>query len=421
MPTITRKQFVSEFAKGEINVSALSGELKTKLSAKGVSTDALKAIAGADGRISGTKEAEALFKLVDGFDKNDAPGVMETTGGNGAPTASGELYEELKAEVERNRTSAKNQGVVHLGMRPGSTAEAQALEKVSPADKGGVVRIEAYKSDGKLDYDGKSFDLTTASGLAQFRDALVAGPDKMPQAQARALTDTLARHPSRAARDELAQLGLTLFRAGEGKAPVSRLVLSGHGSPTGGIIGDSGNQYFMLEDVEKLTAVFPEGAKKMEHVAIASCFGASDQAFKTLQRAFPNLKSAFAYNEFAPAADGRAPGDLKKWAKMTSGDPSQVDPTIQKTATWNSADGLKGLPTASLEDMEKRQEALEPAYTAYVTGGKDKKLGKNDARLNEYYLRLADLVRNPDISAARKREVSARLSEVLRLRHPELQ
>lgn len=138
-------------------------------------------------------------------------------------------------------------------------------------------------------------------GLNSFRDALKAKPDKMSDDQAQKFVDFL-KTQSKNSRDELAQLGLSFFRTGEGKLPANRLVISGHGF-LGEISGDQDGEVFTLSGVEKLAKVFPKGAEKIEHVAVSACFCAGDETFATLRGAFPNLKSAFAYNEFSPKAE----------------------------------------------------------------------------------------------------------------------
>lgn len=418
MSTITRKEFVNDLSKGGINVNDMAPETKAKLNKAGVTDAELAKIAGKDGRISGTEEFNKLFKVVDRFDHNGLATSFVNKDASGAQTTSGAVHEALKSEVDRNRAKASSQGVIHLGMREASNKEADALEKGNPKANGGVVRIEAYKSNGEVSYEGKNFDLKTKAGLNSYRDALVAGPDKMSKDQAQKFVNYLeTQNPT--SRDELAQLGLNLHRTGEGKLPVNRLVLSGHGWD-GSISGDDGGK-FQLTDIENLAKVFPKGAGKIEHVAVSACFCAGEKNFETLRRAFPNLKSAFAYNHFSPKAETGAPADLKRWESMTDGeDPSQVDPTINKTATWNIADGTQGLPKLTLAEAEKSVKDMEHVLNAYRSGKKKKSEGKHDPDLNELYVRIADLVRHPDISAARKAEVEALRREVFALRHPEL-
>ncbi|MCI0416622.1 hypothetical protein L0222_27960 [bacterium] len=61
--------------------------------------------------------------------------------------------------MDRNRAKAGAQGVIHLGMRESSSKEAKALEKGNRKAHGGVHRIEAYKSEGEIKYNGKMRDL----------------------------------------------------------------------------------------------------------------------------------------------------------------------------------------------------------------------------------------------------------------------
>ena len=417
MSTINRKQFIQDFSNATINVNDMSQETKQKLEKAGISQKDIVEVAGKDGQISGENDLKKLFALVDKTDR-DGSRKSFATDKEGAQTKSGAAYEALKSEFDRNVAKARSQGIIHLGMREQSTLEADALAKGNPAANGGVVRIEAFRSKGVMAYEGKSFDLKSQTGLNDFRDALTGAPDKMPKAQAQKFIDTLATQ-NKETRDELAQLGLSLYRAGEGKLPVNRLVLSGHGEPTGVISGESMEEEFSLVDVDKLAKVFPKGAEKIEHVAVAACFCAGSANFEMLQEAFPKLQSAFAYRDFSPKAEKGAPAHLAKWESMTDGeDASKIDPPYQKTATWNVKDGIQGLPLRPLEQVEKFAKRLSSAYEPYRTGKMDPKLAQRDRDLDMYYVALAELVRHPDISAERKKEVEAIRKEVLNLRHP---
>src|SRR5262249_22203310 len=160
---------------------------------------------------------------------------------------------------DRNMTKAQSQGVIHLGMRKESVHEADALAKANPAANGGVVRIEGYKSEGILKYDGKTYDLKKSEDLAKFRDGLTSGPDKMTKERAQKFTDQL-KTVNPEVRDEVAQLGLTFHRVGKGEISANRLVMSGHGDVNGTIMGDKGVEKLRLADLESLSRVFPEGA-----------------------------------------------------------------------------------------------------------------------------------------------------------------
>lgn len=418
MSTINRKEYTNDLAKGAINVNDMAPETKEKLAKAGVTDAQLAKIADKDGQIHGADEFKKLFKAVDKFDKNGSATSFETHDTAGNQTTSGAVHEALKSEVDRNRAKASMQGVIHLGMRDASTNEVDALKKGNPAANGGVESIKGYESNGKIKHNGKDFDLTSKAGLTSFCNELTKGPDKMPKDQAEKFVKFLEGQ-KKESRDELAQLGVKFFQAGEDKLPVNRLVLSGHGWD-GEISGDDGGA-FKLTDVEALAKVFPKGAGKIEHVAVSACFCSGKAHFETLQTAFPNLKSAFAYNAYSPKAETGAPAHLKKWESMTDGDdPSQVDPAFKKTATWNVKDGIQGLPKITLPEAMKAADALSGALEAYETGGKDPSEGPSDSKLNEYYERLAVVIQHGDASPEEKTEYEAIRKEVFKLRHPEL-
>jgi hypothetical protein len=141
--------------------------------------------------------------------------------------------------VASRRLTAQSRGIVHLGMRPSFDREVQALTSETPAGSGGMHAIKAYASEGKVGYDGRRFDLGTDAGRKAFRDALVAGPDKVQASRAGALVDQLGRVEVNT-RDELAQLALALHRVGTGDLAANRLVISGHGSGRS-VSGDGGS------------------------------------------------------------------------------------------------------------------------------------------------------------------------------------
>jgi hypothetical protein len=217
--SITRGEFVRELASqgGHLDVNDLDPDLKKDLDAAGIDAADLKRIAGADGQIRGAKEMKALFHALDGIE-NAGPTTgfdiaRRATDGTTRPTLAGEIYEQLKAEVEANRQAASSQGIVHLGMRQPSEREVRALEAVTPDAAGGVHSIAAYASDGKVTYSGQTHDLGTDVGLASFREALVSGSHLVPADRADRLVQLL-RGKDAQTRDEIAQLALSLHRIG---------------------------------------------------------------------------------------------------------------------------------------------------------------------------------------------------------------
>lgn len=118
MTRITQEQFKNDFKRNGVDVAIdvknLDPETEEKLKKAGVSQAALNEIAGIDGKISGDKEYTLLYKKVDSFekDKPTTPGYFETTDAKNAPTKSGQVYEALKGEVDRNLNIARAQGVL---------------------------------------------------------------------------------------------------------------------------------------------------------------------------------------------------------------------------------------------------------------------------------------------------------------------
>src|SRR5687767_1105285 len=126
--SINRSDFARDLAAqgGYLDINNLDPDVRAALNRSGVSDQLLRQIAGKDGEIAGA-EFERLF---DGLDRLDRDGdrthiALETTAGK--PTLAGEALAELKAEIQRKRDAAGHDGVIHLGMRPPSAREAEAL------------------------------------------------------------------------------------------------------------------------------------------------------------------------------------------------------------------------------------------------------------------------------------------------------
>ena len=103
MASITREQFVSSFQGRSIDLNNMSPELRKDLAAAGISAAELKQIAGADGVIQGSDELGKLFKELDTLDRDGSYKTFVTTDASGKGTQAGELLNDLRAEVEKNR------------------------------------------------------------------------------------------------------------------------------------------------------------------------------------------------------------------------------------------------------------------------------------------------------------------------------
>lgn len=424
MPTtITRREFVDTLSagRGSLNVNDLDPALQKSLRDAGFDPGELARVAGTDGQIRGEKEMGALFDLIDQADTNGSASsflASKTTSGQPVSTLAGAAYDHLKAEVADRRLAAQSQGIVHLGMRSQSSQEVEALKAVTPSVSGGVHAIRAHSAQGKIEYLGREFDLGSPAGLARFRDALVSGPDRVPRDRADQFVALLGRQDVKT-RDELAQLGLALSQIGSGTLPASRLVLSGHGS--GRSVSGDGGAWVSHETIRDVARLFPEGAGKIEHLALSSCYSAKSAELDLFRQAFPSLKSFWGYSNQSPKAESGAPAHLRNWATRTDGDdPGQVDPAGVNAASWNKVDGEQKFPTLNRSEAEAALIATEGVWAEYQSGRRTLAPGARDADLDRYYQALQNALSARDVPADRRVELEQRRDEVLRLRHPEL-
>ncbi|MCI0618665.1 hypothetical protein L0244_37280 [bacterium] len=108
MTRIDLNKFKSDFKSG-IDMNNLSDESEAVLKNNG--NDLAGIDSNKDGKIDGAKELEKLFNAIDSFDHNKSSSSFETTNAENILTPSGELYEALKPEMDRNllRANFKNQ------------------------------------------------------------------------------------------------------------------------------------------------------------------------------------------------------------------------------------------------------------------------------------------------------------------------
>jgi hypothetical protein len=421
--TITKREFLNNLAGGDgsLNINDLSPELQNKLQAAGVDRADLARIAGADAQIRGSKEFTALFEVLDQVD-SDPPSTAfaykQGTDPGAPPTVAGAAYDELKEEVANRRLAARSQGIVHFGMRPESQSEVDALRAVTPQSMGGVHSIRAYASDGTVDYGGRSHDLGTAAGRQAFRDALISGQDGVPQDREDRLIALLGGVAPET-RDELAQLALALHRVGAGDLAANRLVISGHGS--GRSVSADGPGWIQHDTIRDVAKLFPEGAAKIEHLAMSSCHSAKSSELDQFRGAFPGLKSFWGYEPTSPRAETGAPAHLRTWAGRTDGDdPSAVDPKGRNVATWNVADGEQRFSTISWPAAQQAMAASEWVFAEYQSGARSLPAGGHDPDLDRYYRDIQNALSSPGLPASERGALEQRRDEVLRLRHPEL-
>lgn len=124
MTRIDREKFINNLSKVELDVNEIPTKTLEKLDDLGISKKQLRNIAGDDGKISG-QEYKDLFESVDRFDKDGSNGSLEIRDDRNRLTRSGQLYETLNSEVQRNIRQARIQGVRKERIPPGHPTISQ--------------------------------------------------------------------------------------------------------------------------------------------------------------------------------------------------------------------------------------------------------------------------------------------------------
>lgn len=115
MTEITNKKFMElSYNQGFIDVDHLSDDLRKTLASAGLGEAELRKIADSDGKIT-DKEFQKLFETVDRFDSNPSKTSFDyyeksSTSKKPVLSKSGQLYDAMSREVQRNRTTASYPG-----------------------------------------------------------------------------------------------------------------------------------------------------------------------------------------------------------------------------------------------------------------------------------------------------------------------
>lgn len=417
MHTITRRDFIDRLARrGPININEIDSASRRELEKAGLDTKALRRVAGGDQQIRGRGELKRLFALLDRSDSDGSRRSLESRDASGRATRAGKACAALVAVSDAQQRKASQRGILYVGMRPASKAEADTLRRGSPAAAGGLKALSGGASR-TLRLDGESYDLDSTRGLMGLRHALRARG--ISDSQVQRLSELIARSDTHT-RPLLIEVALALHAIGRGELPINRLVLSGH-SAGDAVLGDFSFQSLSYARLAKLARLFPAGAKKIEHVALAACNSGHPYQVELFRRAFPNLKSFFGYHDAAPLAERGGARHLKQWERMTDGDdPSRVDPRgMHHVSTWNIADGYRGKRAEPLAKLKRRVNELRAASYDKIRSGAQK---VEDVRrmLDAYYQAVTDLLYHPRLPSARHTALRAHQQEVLKLRHPEM-
>lgn len=97
MSQINRTDFLRQFGNKALDLEKIDGQIQEKLQSAGSSrADVAKADLNGDGKIAGASEINALFRHIDGFDRNGSSQSFATAQGpSNAPTQAGQVYSAL--------------------------------------------------------------------------------------------------------------------------------------------------------------------------------------------------------------------------------------------------------------------------------------------------------------------------------------
>jgi hypothetical protein len=299
-----------------------------------------------------------------------------------------------------------NDRILYFGLNEASAD----LESAALARRAQVTRIRPH-DDGRVSFQGASFDLTTPAGPPAFAEAVAVAHGMMAE-QAGALAAILARTQERG-RDELARLALAWAPAELGRTIPSRLVLSGH-SAGGHLWGQHASVRYA--EIRALAAVFPEAARQVEDVHISGCFSEHEvQDAARWTTAFPNLKTLWAYREFCPSG---ATGHLADWELATRGRTTRLGEALvasHPTATaWSLAGGVAAT-RMPLEERRARVAAADTRFDAYASG--DRRIAEaHDPVADRDYASYRLLAASSEAPPAEREEAARRAEALLRLR-----
>ena len=409
MSEITRTSFVSSLARqdGALPVENLEHATAYALAQAGVGYDDLVEIAGRDGKVAGRREWTALFDRLDAQQREGTEARL--TGDAAIATRT------LEDEVGRHGLAARGgHAVVHLGLRAESAIEARALDRASG---GRTLALRdtspANGLAGAVIVGGERVHLETPDDLARLGPALLR--EGMSLDRALAFTRMLS-YEQPAARDELLQLGVAMFRMGDGRLAADRLVISGHSSGYAWSGGDAGN-LFTQRALRQLTELFPEGASRVNHLALAGCSTGTHHALEEYREIFPHVKSIWGYPGASPSAElgGK---DLVLWEHATTKGTAAVDP-IEDVATWNEIDGHQG-PARDWRDVKDDVQRTRDAWSVYARGERPMSEAEGDRQLERHYRYLQELAGHPETEDFERVAYQGQLAEILKAWHPRM-
>lgn len=267
-------------------------------------------------------------------------------------TDDGALLQYVQNAAPRPVRTPASDRVLYLGVNPDSReAEFTQLQKL----RGDTQKLVSTGS--VFTHRGVAHDLSGSAGRMAF--ALSVGfASETASAVAAALKDSVG----------LAPLVVALAPGQRGEPIGSRLVLSGH-SPGDYLFGAAGDRV-EFEDLLALAKALPRAAAQLEDIHLSGCY-TSVQArahIDAWREAFPNLKTLWGYEGFAPAAPLE---HLKAWEASTRGRQDSLSPAPwlkeQNVACWSVKQGYVD-KEFSAEVLAARKLEADRDFDALMAG-----------------------------------------------------
>lgn len=303
--------------------------------------------------------------------------------------------------------------IVYVGMNPGSAFEVANLK--GKVGDGAVTYLSPSKTADSLSHLGKTYDLTKADDRLGFAKAL-----GLPADRAAALAEILEGTDD-GARDEAAQLARVFREAEQGSRMIERIVLSGH-SVGDGVYGD-GNGKLKLETIGKLTMLFPKAAAQVQDLMMAACNSGGQSSMDTYRAMFPNLKTVWAYDGWAPGAASGAVAHILRWEGSTRGEGTDAIKRSlaagtrkgENVAVWSVTSGYdNGQPQASIESMRETYTSTKSVIPDFVSGAKivDNPMS---GELRVHYNAIQRLLGRTDLPAAERAQLQTERDYLIRV------
>ncbi len=298
-----------------------------------------------------------------------------------------------------------NDRILYVGVNPDSaTTEARALGKM----RRDTEAVEATHGD-VVSRGARAFDLATPGGRSSYVASL-----GLHGKVASDVTDVLAKTSS-GERGTVARIAAAWSAAERGEGIASRLVLSGHS--TGRYVGGGGAR-LTFANVQALAKAMPQAGRQIEDVHISGCFsnGNARDETPTWLAAFPNMKTMWAYDEFAPGAPVH---HLAAWEAATRGRQDKVVPApwlrAQSVACWSLSGGYVDR-NVSPEALERSKRAADAAFAGLMAGSPRIVRSSDEPAVSHYraYRSLANRAERAD-----RHELAERADQLLALRNYE--